>query len=46
MVEKKDIINYFPIGDAKELKTFRRVIFTNEEIEKMRTVGLDKGKLA
>jgi len=43
LVEKKDIINYFPIGDAKELKTFRRVIFTNEEIEKMRTVGLDKG---
>ncbi|KAH9466585.1 hypothetical protein MJO28_000802 [Puccinia striiformis f. sp. tritici] len=43
VVEKKDIINYFPIGDTKELKTFRRVIFTNEEVEKMRTVGLDKG---
>ncbi|KAA1102340.1 ATP-dependent DNA helicase II subunit 1 [Puccinia graminis f. sp. tritici] len=43
VVEKKDIVNYFPIGDMKEIKTFRRVIFTNEEIEKMRTVGLDKG---
>ncbi|PLW47435.1 hypothetical protein PCASD_04379 [Puccinia coronata f. sp. avenae] len=43
LVEKKDIVNYFPIGDTKETKTFRRVIFTNEEIEKMRTVGLDKG---
>jgi hypothetical protein len=46
LVEKRDIVNYFPIGDTKETKTFRRVIFTNEEIEKMRTVGLDKGKLA
>ncbi|WAR52243.1 hypothetical protein PtB15_1B684 [Puccinia triticina] len=43
LVDKKDIVNYFPVGDTKELKTFRRVIFTNDEIERMRTLGLEKG---
>lgn len=43
VVDKQNIVNYFPIGNEKELKSFRRVIFTNDEVEKIRTLGLDTG---
>lgn len=43
IVPARDIVNYFSIGDEKDSRNHRKVVFTNEEIEKARTLGLQKG---
>ncbi|MBW0509342.1 hypothetical protein O181_049057 [Austropuccinia psidii MF-1] len=43
VVPRHQAVNYFPIGDSKDVRSFRRIVFSPQELEEIRTLGLDKG---